>query len=318
VKHLLSIESLSRDEIEAFLQLGLKLKASRGKARQPLPLTGETWALIFGKSSTRTRVSFEVAIRELGGQSLFLGMHDIQLGRGESVEDTALVLSRYIHGVVIRTYAQKEVETFARVGSIPVINALTDDEHPCQILADLLTWGEKLQSAARKKSRGLTDLFRGKTAVFFGDAACNVAQSWIFAAARLNFHLRLAAPRSYQPAPSILARAQHAEVRCFEDAHQAAEGADLLYTDTWISMGKEEEKKERAEVLAPYQINTRIVRAAQPRALVMHCLPAYRGQEISADVFESHASTIFDEAENRLHIQKAILTTLTRSLKSGR
>ncbi len=312
MKHLLSIESLSRDEIEALLQLGLRLKSARGRARQSQPLLGQNWALIFGKSSTRTRVSFEVGIRELGGQSLFLGMHDIQLGRGESVEDTASVLSRYIHGVVIRTYAQKEVETFARIGTIPVVNALTDDEHPCQILADLMTWAEKLQVSSRKKPKKLTDLFQGKTVVFFGDAACNVAQSWIFAAARLGFQLRLTAPQAYQPAASVLARAKHAEITCLTDPRQAAEGADLLYTDTWISMGKEEEKKERSRELSPYQINTRMVRAAKPQALVMHCLPAYRGQEISADVFDLHAQTIFDEAENRLHIQKSILTTLAR------
>ncbi len=310
MRHLLSIEELAKDEIEHFLQLGIRLKALRGKPRHPTPLRGETWALIFAKSSTRTRVSFEVGIRELGGRALFLGMHDIQLGRGETIEDTAHVLSRYLHGVIFRTYAQSEVETFARTGSIPVINALTDDEHPCQILADLMTWSESLQKSSKKGVKNLCNLFYGKTVAFFGDAACNVAQSWIFAAAQLGFRLHLAAPKGYQPAKKVLARATGAEIICFEDPQAAAHDADLLYTDTWISMGKEEESGQRLGELAPYQINTKICRAARADALVMHCLPAYRGKEISAEVFEAHAKTIFDEAENRLHIQKAILSYL--------
>lgn len=312
MKHLLSIESLTAEEIEELLQLGLRLKASRSKPRHPTPLRNQTWALIFGKSSTRTRVSFEVGIQELGGRSLFLGIDDIQLGRGETIEDTAHVLSRYLHGVIMRTYGQNEVETFSRVGSIPVINALTDDEHPCQILADLMTWAEKLKAATKKTPKQLSKLFRDKVVVFFGDAACNVAQSWIFAAARLQFTLRLAAPENYQPAGKVLARAGKADIVCFEDPRAAAEGADLLYTDTWISMGKEEEIQQRLHDLTPYQINTRMVHAAKPNAFVMHCLPAYRGKEISAEVFEENSKIIFDEAENRLHIQKAVLSTLAQ------
>ncbi|MBI4027949.1 MAG: ornithine carbamoyltransferase [Verrucomicrobia bacterium] len=310
MKHLLSIETLTRDRIEELLHLGFRLKALRGKPRHPRPLCGQTWALIFSKTSTRTRVSFEVGIRELGGAALFLDVHDIQLGRGETVEDTARVLSRYAHGVVIRTFAQNEIETFARVGSIPVINALTDDEHPCQILADLMTWAERLRRAAPQKPKRLCDLFQGKTAVFFGDTACNVAQSWIFAAARIGFRLRLAAPRNYQPAAAVLARAGNAGIMLCEDPRAAAKDADLLYTDTWVSMGKEAESRQRQRDLMPYQINASIVRAAGPGALVMHCLPAYRGREISAETFEAHADVIFDEAENRLHIQKAILARL--------
>ncbi len=176
MNHLLSIESLSVEEIEQLLKLGLRLKSQRGKKSHPRPLLNKTWGLIFGKSSTRTRVSFEVGIRELGGDSIFLGTSEIQLGRGESIEDTAQVLSRYLHGVVIRTYAQAEVENFARIGSIPVINALTDSEHPCQILADLMTWAEKLQLSQKKPAKRISDLFLGKRAVFLGDAACNVAQ----------------------------------------------------------------------------------------------------------------------------------------------
>jgi ornithine carbamoyltransferase len=308
VKHLLSIESLSATSIEDLLQLGLELKAQRGKENHPLPLRGQTWALIFGKSSTRTRVSFEVGIQELGGLPTFLGMHDIQLGRGESVEDTARVLSRYIHGVVIRTYAQSDVETFTRVGTIPVINALTDEEHPCQILSDLMTWSEKLQGSSKVRPKSICSLFRGKTVTFFGDAACNVAQSWLFAASKLDFKLRLAAPKRFQPSSSVLSRARKADVTCFEDPLVAAKGAHVLYTDTWVSMGKELESIQRQTALTPFQINRAVVRAAAPGALVMHCLPAYRDKEITADVFEAHAQTIFDQAENRLHLQKAILT----------
>jgi ornithine carbamoyltransferase len=310
VKHLLSIESLSSAQIEDLLQLGFRLKVLRGKSRHPIPLKGKTWALIFGKSSTRTRVSFEVGIRELGGQALFLGFQDIQLGRGETVKDTASVLSRYLHGVVIRTYGQEEVETFARVGTIPVINALTDDEHPCQILSDLMTWAERLLKCTKKRPKKLVDLFRGKTVVFFGDAACNVAQSWVFAAHKLQFRLHLAAPESYRPRREVMNRVGTAQISEFDDAVLAAKGADLLYTDTWISMGKELEGQERVRDLRPFAISEQVVQAAASKALVMHCLPAYRGKEISAKVFEENAQTIFDQAENRLHIQKAILSRL--------
>lgn len=309
MNHLLSIESLSADEIEELLQLGLQLKSQRGQKNHPHPLQSKTWGLIFGKSSTRTRVSFEVGIRELGGDSLFLGTNEIQLGRGESIEDTAQVLSRYLHGVVIRTYAQSEVENFARVGSIPVINALTDSEHPCQILADLMTWAENLLSFQKERPKRISDLFRGKRVVFLGDAACNVAQSWIFAATRLGFSLHLAAPKGFQPSKDVLIKASG--ITCFEDPMAAVKGAHLLYTDTWISMGKEEESKQRLHDLRPYQINKELTLAAAPNVLVMHCLPAYRGQEITAEIFEIHSKTIFDEAENRLHIQKAILSRLT-------
>jgi ornithine carbamoyltransferase len=306
---LLSIEALAAADVERLVALGLRLKALRGKAAHPQPLKGQTWALIFGKSSTRTRVSFEVGIRELGGSPLFLGMHDIQLGRGETIEDTARVLSRYVQGVIIRTYGQDEVETFAKVGSIPVVNALTDDEHPCQILADLMTWAETLAPGPRRPP--LARLLRGKTAVFFGDAACNVARSWVFAAARLGFRLRLAAPTAFLPPRSLLA-GSGARVECFDDPVAAARGADLLYTDTWISMGKEAEGRQRLKALAPWQISAKVARAAKPGAPVMHCLPAYRGKEIGADVFEAHAAVIFDQAENRLHLQKAVLSELAR------
>lgn len=264
----------------------------RGHAR---PLAGQTWALIFSKSSTRTRVSFEVGLRELGAEVLFLNAGDIQLGRGEPIRDTARVLGRMIHGAVIRTFAQADVEEFARFSGIPTVNALTDDEHPCQILTDIFTFEE-----ARKES------IEGKVVTFIGDGACNVPISWIWAAAKLGFELRIAAPAAYQPSAELLRRAGGKIIRT-ENLADAARGSDLLYTDVWVSMGKEAESARRIEELGGYQINDELVRLAKPDALVMHCLPAYRGKEITAETLEAHADTIFTEAENRLHTQKAIV-----------
>ncbi len=296
MKHLLSLEKLARSDMEGILAASAVMKKERGHhANQPL--RGQTWALLFSKSSTRTRVSFEVGIRELGGQVMFLSATEIQLGRGEPIQDTARVLGRMIHGAVIRTYAQKDVEEFAQYSGIPTVNALTDEEHPCQILTDIFTFQEK---------RGP---IRGKTVTFIGDGACNVPASWIFAAAKLDFELRIAAPKKYQPGAELLRRAG-ARVVCTEDVRAAAQGADLLYTDVWVSMGKEAEAEVRLRELAGYQINQGVVKLARPGALVMHCLPAYRGKEIDAETFEANASTIFEEAENRLHCQKAILQWL--------
>ncbi len=294
-KHLLSIEQLTAAEVENIFHRATALKRSRGEAQTHL--TGQTWALIFSKSSTRTRVSFEVGIREMGGESLFLNANDIQLGRGEPIKDTARVLGRMIHGAVIRTYSQQDVVDFAQYSSIPTINALTDDEHPCQILTDIFTYEEK---------RGP---IKGKVVTYVGDAACNVPVSWIFAAARLGFQLRLAAPKAYQPSAEILRRAG-GHVICTENLREAARGADLLYTDVWVSMGKEAETAQRIKDLSDYQINDDLVALANPDALVMHCLPAYRGKEITDATFEAHAKTIFDQAENRLHVQKGILSWL--------
>jgi ornithine carbamoyltransferase len=279
--------------MELILENAAVFKKQRGDS-QHKPLAGKSWALLFSKSSTRTRVSFEVGIRELGGSVMFLSANDIQLGRGEPIKDTARVLGRMIHGAVIRTYAQNDVEEFARYSGIPTINALTDDEHPCQILTDIFTFQEK---------RGP---IQGKVVTFIGDAACNVPISWIFAAAKLGFELRLAAPKAYQPAREVLSRA-HGKVTCTENIKDAAAGADLLYTDVWVSMGKEAEATERLKAFEGYQINEAIVTQAKPDALVMHCLPAYRGKEIDEATFEAHAQTIFDQAENRLHVQKSIL-----------
>jgi ornithine carbamoyltransferase len=297
MKHLLSIEKLSRPEMLKILGDAVGIKQGRRHAERQ-PLAGQTWAMIFTKASTRTRVSFEVGIRELGGQALFLPVGEIQIGRGEPIKDTARVLGRMVHGVVFRTFAQADVEEFAHYAQIPTINALTDQEHPCQILADIFTYEEKRGNIA------------GKVVTFLGDGACNVVNSWIFAAARLGFELRIAAPKGFQPDPSLLQRAG-GKVLCTEDIQGAARGADLLYTDVWVSMGKEAESAERIQQMRGYQINGELVKLARPGALVMHCLPAYRGKEIDEATFEAHAQTIFDQAENRLHVQKSILTWLT-------
>lgn len=296
MRHLLSIQSLSAEEILKILALSKTLKAQRGSKDQPLPLQGQCWGLIFSKSSTRTRVSFEVGVRELGGDALFLSANDIQLGRGEPIKDTARVMGRMLDGAIIRTFAQKDVEDFAEYSKIPTINALTDEEHPCQIIADLLTIQELLGT------------FEGKTVAFIGDGACNVPVSWIWAAERLNFNLRIAAPKAFQPGAALLGQLQCGRVSVTSDIQEAAKGADVLYTDVWVSMGAETEAQFRIAQLGGYQISKELVKVAAPGALVMHCLPAYRGKEITEEVFEAHADTIFQQAENRLHAQKAILT----------
>jgi len=293
MKHLLSLEKLPRADFEKILHAAAGFKRERGH-HQTQPLAGQTWALMFSKSSTRTRVSFEVGIHELGGRPMFLNANDIQLGRGEPSKDTARVLGRMIHGAVIRTFAQSDVEEFARFSGVPTINALTDDEHPCQILADIFTFQEKRGPIA------------GKTVAFIGDGACNVANSWIWTAAKFGFELRIAAPKEFQPSAALLKRAG-GKISISTDLKATAKGADLLYTDVWISMGKEAEAKERIKILTGYQINQSLVKLAKPGALVMHCLPAYRGKEIDDATLEANADTIFEEAENRLHVQKAIL-----------
>jgi ornithine carbamoyltransferase len=293
MKHLLSLEKLPAADIEKILRDAVNFKRERGQ-HTTQPLKGQTWALVFSKSSTRTRVSFEVGISELGGRPMFLNSNDIQLGRGEPIKDTARVLGRMINGAVIRTYAQADVEQFAEYSKLPTINALTDDEHPCQIITDIFTFEEKRGPIA------------GKVVTFVGDGACNVPISWIFAAAKLNFELRIAAPKAFQPSADILKRAG-GKIVCTEDLQAAAREADLLYTDVWVSMGKEAEAAERIKALSGYQINAKLVELAKPGVMVMHCLPAYRGKEIDEATFEANADTIFTQAENRLHVQKSVL-----------
>lgn len=300
-------------DLASVLKLAKTLKGERGSHKDH-PLRHQCWAMLFSKSSTRTRVSFEVGIRELGGDPIFLNANDIQLGRGEPICDTARVIGRMCHGAVIRTFAQSDVEEFAKCSGIPTINALTDDEHPCQILTDIFTFEEKRGS------------IRGKTVCFVGDGACNVPRSWMFAAAILGFKLRIAAPEKYQPPQAILDRARAITEKVKSGGtivataalDAASKGADLLYTDVWVSMGKEAESASRLKDLAEYQINNEVVKRAAKKALVMHCLPAYRGKEIAADTFEAHAETIFDQAENRLHVQKAILSLLMKETGSTR
>jgi ornithine carbamoyltransferase len=292
VRHLLGLKGVPETSIREILTLAARYKAER-KVISWRPLAHQTWAMIFTKSSTRTRVSFEVAVHELGGNVLFLNANDLQLGRGEPIKDTARVLGRMVHGAIIRTFAQSDVEEFAAYGNIPTINALTDDEHPCQILADIQTIEEKLGPIA------------GKRIAFIGDAACNVARSWVYAAETLRFQLVLAAPEGYASA------VDNSFVTQTRDVREAAKNADVLYTDVWVSMGLEKEKAERAQVFQGYQINHDLVALAKPHALVLHCLPAYRDQEISERLLEERAAEIFDQAENRLHAQKGILHWLT-------
>lgn len=296
MKNLLSIQKLTTKQIEKIVLLGEELKKNR--AQSPQVLAGQYWALIFSKASTRTRVSFEVGIRELGGSVMFMSGADMQLGRGEPVKDTARVLGRMIHGAVIRTFAQKDVEEFAEYSGIPTINALTDDEHPCQIIADLLTIRQRLGG------------WGGRRICFLGDGDCNVARSWIWAAERLGLELVIGAPKGFQPPAALLKRVRGGRVRIEENPLEAVKDADVVYTDVWVSMGKEQESADRMAALAPYQIDEALMAAAKKKAIVMHCLPAYRGKEITEDVMERHAEVIFDQAENRLHAQKAIMVMM--------
>lgn len=296
MKHLLSIEQLSASDITSLLDDAARLKTERGMNRAQ-PLTGQTWALIFTKSSTRTRVSFEVGIRELGGFPMFLSQNDIQLGRGEPIRDTARVLGRMVHGAVIRTFSQQDVIDFAEFSGIPTINALTDDEHPCQILADLLTIREILGG------------WQGKKVAFVGDGFSNMSISWMWAAKHLGFDLTVAAPVQYQPTERFLNKLAAPNVHITADPVVAAGGADVVNTDVWLSMGQEGQKDKEA-AFGPYQVNDVLLAHSAPGHIVLHCLPAYRGKEITEAVLEGHASTIFRQAENRLHVQKAVLASL--------
>ena len=301
MKNLLSIEELTGEEIRSLLALGHKLKAERGHHTEQ-PLAGQTWALIFSKSSTRTRVSFEVGVSELGGRPMFLSNRDTQLGRGEPIRDTARVLGRMVHGAIIRTFEQQDVVDFAAFSGLPTVNALTDQEHPCQILADLLTLEEIYGVGAWKDMK----------IAFLGDVDNNMGRSWMWAAKRLGFTLALAGPQHALPKPETLAALDCPHIICTTDATEAVENAVVINTDTWISMGQESEKGTKEQAFFPYQVNAELLRAAAPGHSVFHCLPAYRGYEITDEVLEAHAGAIFSEAENRLHAQKAVLYNLAR------
>ncbi|MDX2185717.1 MAG: ornithine carbamoyltransferase [Opitutaceae bacterium] len=315
MRHFIQETDFKPREIAGLFELAREYKKRRGKALDVLK--GQTWAMVFSKSSTRTRVSFEVGIHELGGNPLFLNKNDIQLGRGESIEDTARVMSRYVHGLVVRTYAHQDVERLAAAGAVPVINALTDFLHPCQIYADAFTlaeyWG------------GKGDLFpalKGRKIAFLGDAACNVANSWVVGANLFGMKIALAGPKGFAPSPAIEkileTTGSSGGYQFTTDPYEAVHGADVVYTDVWVSMGKEEETRKRVSRLAPYQVTGTLFKSAKKDAVFMHCLPAHPGEEVTQDVLDSPRSIIFDQAENRLHMQKAIMTALAKAAAKKR
>ena len=298
MKHLLKLQDLDKNEILDILNLADQLKYENHNGIEHHHLKGKTLGMIFQKSSTRTRVSFETGMYQLGGQALFLSNRDLQIGRGEPVQDTARVLSRYLDGIMIRTFEQKEVEDLAEYGSIPIINGLTDYCHPCQVLADLMTIREY------KKS------FDGLKFCFIGDGN-NMANSLIVGAIKMGMECAIACPDDYKPDSEIIKWAEeNGKFTCSTDILACAKGADVIYTDVWASMGQEEEKAEREKIFKDYQINDEVMAVANDNAMVLHCLPAHREEEITAKVFEEHANEIFDEAENRLHAQKAVLVKL--------
>ena len=293
--HLLKLMDLSSKQINEILNLADQLKFEKKNGIEHHLLKGKTLGMIFSKSSTRTRVSFEVGMYDLGGSALFLSSRDLQIGRGEPVEDTARVLSRYVDGIMIRTFAQKEVEDLAKYGSIPVINGLTDYCHPCQVLADLMT--------IREYKGG----FAGTKLCYIGDGN-NMTNSLIVGGIKMGMEVSVACPKGYEPDAEIMQwAAKKGKFTCTSDVMEAAKNADVLYTDVWASMGQESEAEERKKIFKGYQINANVMSVAAPKAMVMHCLPAHREEEITAEVFEAHANEIFDEAENRLHAQKAVL-----------
>ena len=301
MNHLPKLLDLSTEEITGILDLADQLKYERKHNIPHRHLEGQTLGMIFQKSSTRTRVSFETGMYQLGGHALFLSSKDLQIGRGEPVQDTARVLSRYLDGIMIRTFEQKEVEDLAKFGSIPVINGLTDFCHPCQVLADLMTIREKFGS------------FTGLKMCYIGDGN-NMANSLIVGGLKVGMNVAVATPDGYKPDGEVLEFTKgYADKFALEtDPFMAASGADIVITDTWTSMGEEAEKEERKKVFKDYQVNKQLLAAANAGAMVQHCLPAYRGQEITEEVFEEHADEIFNEAENRLHAQKAVMVKLMK------
>jgi ornithine carbamoyltransferase len=291
----LAVTDFTREEIARLFDLAERMKR---RTYRETPLAGKTLAMIFAKSSTRTRVSFETGTFQLGGQALFLSSRDIQIGRGEPIPDTARVLSRYVHGIMIRTFDHGEVEELARCATIPVINGLTDLSHPCQVLADLFTVREALGG------------WEGKRIAWIGDGN-NMANSWLEAAEILGFELRLACPEGYEPNREKFERAsQRATVVVTEVPEEAVEGAHVVNTDVWASMGQETEAEARRNAFRGYTVDADLMKLADPQAIFLHCLPAHRGEEVSNDVIEGKQSRVWDEAENRLHVQKALLATL--------
>lgn len=298
MKHLLKLMDLSAEEINDILNLADQLKYEKKNSIKHHVLEGKTLGMIFQKSSTRTRVSFEVGMYDLGGSALFLSSHDLQIGRGEPIEDTARVLSRYLDAIMIRTFEQSEVDALAQYGSIPIINGLTDYAHPCQVLADLMT------------IREFKGVIQGNKFCYIGDGN-NMANSLIVGAIKMGMKCSIACPNDYQPDPEIVKWAkENGDFFMSDNVLEAAKDADVLYTDVWASMGQEGEAEQRKKVFKGFQINDEVMNVANKNAMVLHCLPAHREEEITAKVFEQHANEIFEEAENRLHAQKAVLVKL--------
>lgn len=295
-RHFLTLLDYNSDELRALLARAIELKQLLKNGDSHTPLQNKTLAMIFEKSSTRTRVSFETGMVQLGGHALFLSPRDTQLGRGEPIEDSARVLSRMVDGIMIRTFEHENVEKFAAHSSVPVINGLTDLYHPCQLLADMQTWFEK---------RG--DI-KGATVAWIGDGN-NMCHSYINAATQLDFQLNIACPETYSPNAEIVKKAKD-QIMITHDASAAVENADLIVTDVWASMGQEKEQNERKEVFQTFQVNNKLLSVANKDALFMHCLPAHRGEEVTAEVIDGPQSVVWDEAENRLHAQKALLENL--------
>lgn len=296
VRHFLTLNDLTPTELQQIMQRGIELKKMRKAGEIFEPLSNQTLAMIFEKSSTRTRISFEAGMTQLGGHALFLSSNDTQLGRGEPIEDSARVISSMVDGIMIRTFGHDIVETFAKYSSVPVINALTDDFHPCQLLADMQTFQEHRGS------------IQGKTVTWVGDGN-NMCNSYINAAAQYDFNLRIACPEGYDPNMELV-NAHPGRVEIVRNAFDAAENSDLIATDVWASMGQEEEQKLRERAFADYQVTAQVMQKANPDALFMHCLPAHRGEEVAAEVIDAKDSVVWDEAENRLHAQKALLEFL--------
>lgn len=296
-RHFLTLNDLTRSELESIVARAIQLKTDRQEQRELTSLTGKVLGMIFEKSSTRTRVSFEAGMAQLGGSALFLSPNDTQLGRGEPIEDSARVISRMVDIIMIRTFEHDRLETFASHSKVPVINALTDDFHPCQLLADIQTFTE------------LRGSLSGKTVAWVGDGN-NMCQSYINAAALLDFELNIACPEGYEPSPQLL-RAKAPHVRLSQSPEEAVSGAHLVLTDTWSSMGQEQEKKKRELAFSHFQVNHQLLSLAADDVLFMHCLPAYRGLEVSSELLEDpRYSVVWDEAENRLHAQKALILFL--------
>jgi ornithine carbamoyltransferase len=299
-KDLLTLSDLQKNDFEEIFSRTGVLKKLQKKGKSYTPLKGKTLGMIFYKSSTRTRLSFEVGFHQLGGLAIFLSSRDIQLGRGEAISDTARIMSRYLDGIMIRTFSQESIEEFARYSEVPVINGLTDLLHPCQILGDIFTIIEKKGD------------YKGLKIAYIGDGN-NVANTWLTAAAILPFEFSLACPEGYEPDKKIvkdaLAKAE-GRIKIMRDPFEAVPGADVLYTDVWTSMGQEDERDERKEAFLGYQINKKLLNAASKDAIVMHCLPAHREEEITSEVIDSPQSVVFDQAENRLHVQKAVMEIL--------